>query len=500
MTRTELIAKLNAADPDTSAFTLTFPSVEVALAELGQKVFGATIVIAAPPAPPAPEPTPTLPTGLPPIPEGYVYIGEDTGGIVTGDVSLGEQKRTILWFKNTFRSEGWHFTGYVSGCSYGWHAAAPIGHPLAELNAAVWKRDKAAPAVEEALPPIPLAPDIEAHRRLTASIAQDRAITQAQLERDEAVADAHAQREEVKRLAAQCEAAAVEAGKQRDMVKKWRARFAREQMCHAACGVIAMADTRESAIKARDGMHPDYRSPSVNDVARRVDECIALREEVKRLTASVEMERELASRLSDTLRIRINERDLLQEWKRQGLIVFKKWDEVDAYVRQHPDAVIGCNISEIVLAWIKERDELKAKLAALETSRPEEAVSAVPTPAPIYRLLDVGEILREDDEVFVDAPPRSWVRYGKTGDNKIRPGPSGPFPFSYYRRKLTPEEAATGYRLLDVGERLRKDDEVDMGALNRNRANWVAFDAVSEGPLGEKMYPVGYYRRKILPA
>lgn len=50
----------------------------------------------------------------------------------------------------------------------------------------------------------------------------------------------------------------------------------RERMRLVACGVVAMADTPESAAKARD-MHQDYRSASCDAVARRVDECIALR-------------------------------------------------------------------------------------------------------------------------------------------------------------------------------------------------------------------------------
>lgn len=46
----------------------------------------------------------------------------------------------------------------------------------------------------------------------------------------------------------------------------------------AACGVVALADTRESAATARD-MHEKYKSASCDDVARRVDECILLREQ-----------------------------------------------------------------------------------------------------------------------------------------------------------------------------------------------------------------------------
>lgn len=50
----------------------------------------------------------------------------------------------------------------------------------------------------------------------------------------------------------------------------------RERMRLVACGVVAMADTPESAARARD-MHPDYRSASCDDVARMVDKLIELR-------------------------------------------------------------------------------------------------------------------------------------------------------------------------------------------------------------------------------
>lgn len=47
----------------------------------------------------------------------------------------------------------------------------------------------------------------------------------------------------------------------------------------AACGVVAMANTPETAAKARD-MHPDYKSASCDDVARAVDREMALRAEL----------------------------------------------------------------------------------------------------------------------------------------------------------------------------------------------------------------------------
>lgn len=52
------------------------------------------------------------------------------------------------------------------------------------------------------------------------------------------------------------------------------------------------------------------------------------------------------------------ERNQLQRWKEEMLVVWKKWDEVDAAVRKHPDAVVGHNVSDTVLRFIKERDEL----------------------------------------------------------------------------------------------------------------------------------------------
>ena len=64
--------------------------------------------------------------------------------------------------------------------------------------------------------------------------------------------------------------------------EKLRDELEKERMRLCACGVVAMSDTESSAKEARD-MHPDYRSASCDDVARRVDECIALRAEVARL-------------------------------------------------------------------------------------------------------------------------------------------------------------------------------------------------------------------------
>ena len=60
-----------------------------------------------------------------------------------------------------------------------------------------------------------------------------------------------------------------------DEILKLREELERERMRLAACGVVALANTPDSAEKART-MHDDYRSASCDDVARAVDRQMAL--------------------------------------------------------------------------------------------------------------------------------------------------------------------------------------------------------------------------------
>lgn len=60
-----------------------------------------------------------------------------------------------------------------------------------------------------------------------------------------------------------------------------------ERMRLATCGVIALANTPESAARARDIL-PEYRSASCDDVERMVDEQMALRAEVERLRSAMQ--------------------------------------------------------------------------------------------------------------------------------------------------------------------------------------------------------------------
>jgi len=74
-------------------------------------------------------------------------------------------------------------------------------------------------------------------------------------------------------------------------IKRLKARVAqleadleRERMRLAACGIVAQANTPESAKAARE-MHADYRSASCDDVAAAVDREMALRARVAELEA-----------------------------------------------------------------------------------------------------------------------------------------------------------------------------------------------------------------------
>lgn len=61
-------------------------------------------------------------------------------------------------------------------------------------------------------------------------------------------------------------------------IEALRAELERERMRLAACGVVAMANTPDSAESARQ-MHDDYRSASCDEVANAVDREMALRAE-----------------------------------------------------------------------------------------------------------------------------------------------------------------------------------------------------------------------------
>ena len=68
-----------------------------------------------------------------------------------------------------------------------------------------------------------------------------------------------------------------------DEINKLHAEAERLRMQLAACGVVATANTQESANKAR-AMHPEYMSASCQDVMGAVDREMALRDQISRQT------------------------------------------------------------------------------------------------------------------------------------------------------------------------------------------------------------------------
>lgn len=150
----------------------------------------------------------TPPPNLPPIPEGFTYIGVDDGSLI----EEGCPYERILAFQN----EQW-CSGYCDGsppCNL--PIAAPTGSLLHMLNS------------------VPATSESAAARMLLDAFAEQ--------------------------------------------VKALKEDLERERICHAACGVIANANTRESLANACD-MAPDYMSGSVADCIAATEREIALREE-----------------------------------------------------------------------------------------------------------------------------------------------------------------------------------------------------------------------------
>jgi len=64
-----------------------------------------------------------------------------------------------------------------------------------------------------------------------------------------------------------------------------------------------------------------------------------------------------------------NQRDTLQRWKDEMMEVGGWWLGVDEVIRKHPDATIGDKTSDIMLRFIRERDDYKNHFEACEAQR-----------------------------------------------------------------------------------------------------------------------------------
>lgn len=145
-----------------------------------------------------------------------------------------------------------------------------------------------------------------------------------------------------------------------------------ERMRLAAIGVVACADTPESASSARQ-MHPDYRSAALDDVERRVDECIALRKDkeernllIRQLQNALRVAREDRDKLRDMCNEVTSERNALLRWKEEHIEMNRRWNAVDEFVRSHPSVVIGKFIDSEAIRLMRERDLYRAQLLAAD--------------------------------------------------------------------------------------------------------------------------------------
>lgn len=142
-----------------------------------------------------------------------------------------------------------------------------------------------------------------------------------------------------------------------------------EQMRLAACGAIALSDTPESAAAARQ-MHPDYRSASLTEVERRVDECIKLRGDKQRLgVENVRLTGTVGELKADLERVTV-ERDRLVEQAAATEVYIKKqiegpWAQLQAALPE-PAADDDRSLVERILDAISEGRKAMGTLAEME--------------------------------------------------------------------------------------------------------------------------------------
>ena len=114
-----------------------------------------------------------------------------------------------------------------------------------------------------------------------------------------------------------------------------------ERMRNVACDVVAMADTPTSAEEARK-MLPDYRSAALESVIRRVDECIALRQQLATLKTELKSIGEAIDDPRTDLIMTMSE--IILEYKQQlaaALAACKEKDEVIKQASNYIDVLGG---------------------------------------------------------------------------------------------------------------------------------------------------------------
>lgn len=62
----------------------------------------------------------------------------------------------------------------------------------------------------------------------------------------------------------------------------------------------------------------------------------------------------------------------LENWKQEAITVESWWKEIDTFIRNHPKCPLGHSVPAIALGWLRDRDNLKGCLAALESQREDQ--------------------------------------------------------------------------------------------------------------------------------
>lgn len=209
-----------------------------------------------------------------------------------------------------------------------------------------------------------------------------------------------------------------------------RADLGRERMRLTACGVVAMADTPDSAKEARI-MHPDYESASCDDVKRRVDECIELHARVAELEAQLES---IGAGGVGLLMPAANHPEILDSSQRLSMVLMPR-----SVMERVPEALedTGCNsdlIEAIRVALVQHQHEssgdnkLQSKNGQLSTSSsipnsrllmsmpvpigpPPEHRKAGQVAYPLGKLMD-DEIAR----VKAEQEPVAWIVWWGIGE------------------------------------------------------------------------------------
>jgi len=184
-----------------------------------------------------------------------------------------------------------------------------------------------------------------------------------------------------------------------DRLKKAEAELERERMRLTACGVVALADTPESAAKARE-MRDEYRSASCDDVARRVDECMTLRAERDALAADLANQRARALSECDRCPHDINNQKLLEE--RDALT---RDAERYRWIREHRIGVKWCELYAGGPALDEAVDSTMKALPSITAKARFNRVGGHDETDPIERLRFFCSIAMSRQQDWLDVEP-----------------------------------------------------------------------------------------------